>query len=111
MDRTFCLACGFILDPEVGYADLGIMPATTLADLPENWKCPVCGAGKIMYVLLEENQREVAARHRHMATVSAWKCLVCNYIQKGTTQPEKCPVCEAAAFFVKESCGQETTAD
>jgi rubredoxin len=27
----------------------GILPGTPFEDLPDDWKCPVCGAGKHMF--------------------------------------------------------------
>ncbi len=34
------------LRPEKGDADGGIKPGTAFEDLPDDWVCPVCGAGK-----------------------------------------------------------------
>ena len=41
-----CLQCGFEYDEELGWPDDGIAPGTLFADLPEDWVCPLCGAGK-----------------------------------------------------------------
>jgi rubredoxin len=41
-----CLVCGYIYDPELGDPDTGIAPGTAFEDIPEDWVCPVCGAGK-----------------------------------------------------------------
>jgi len=46
MDVYECVICGYVYDPSVGYAELGIKAGTSFADLPEDWICPVCGAGK-----------------------------------------------------------------
>lgn len=45
MDKYRCVICGYVYDPEKG---AGIMhPAgTAFEDLPDIWKCPVCGAPK-----------------------------------------------------------------
>ncbi len=45
-DRWRCRVCGYVYDPEVGDKEAGIPPGTAFADLPEDWVCPVCGAGK-----------------------------------------------------------------
>ena len=34
--------------------------------------------------------------------MKAWQCVVCNYIHKGNTPPEKCPVCNVPATKFKE---------
>jgi rubredoxin len=46
MDRYVCTVCGYVYDPEKGDPDNGINPGTSFADLPEDWVCPICGAGK-----------------------------------------------------------------
>ena len=40
-----CL-CGYIYDEAVGDPDNGIAAGTKWDDLPENFTCPLCGAGK-----------------------------------------------------------------
>lgn len=46
MERYRCTICGYIYDPEKGDSDSGIKPGTSFEDLPDEWVCPVCGAGK-----------------------------------------------------------------
>lgn len=41
-----CLVCGYIYDPSVGDIDNGVPAGTTFVDIPEDWVCPECGAGK-----------------------------------------------------------------
>ena len=41
-----CLRCGWIYDPAEGDPDGGIKPGTPFKDIPNSWKCPVCGASK-----------------------------------------------------------------
>lgn len=41
-----CSICGFQYDPEEGDPALGIPPGTPFEDLPEDYKCPICNAGK-----------------------------------------------------------------
>jgi rubredoxin len=41
-----CLICGWIYDKALGAPDHGIAPGTPWADVPMNWTCPECGAGK-----------------------------------------------------------------
>lgn len=38
--------CGYIYDEAVGDADQGIAAGTKWADLPDDFTCPLCGAGK-----------------------------------------------------------------
>jgi flavin reductase (DIM6/NTAB) family NADH-FMN oxidoreductase RutF/rubredoxin len=41
-----CKLCGYDYDPAVGDPDNGIPPGTPFEELPDDWECPVCGAGK-----------------------------------------------------------------
>ncbi len=46
MKKYVCTVCGYVYDPATGDPDSGIQPGTAFADIPEDWVCPVCGAGK-----------------------------------------------------------------
>jgi rubredoxin len=46
MELYKCVICGYIYDPEQGDASGGIEPGTPFIDLPADYICPVCGAGK-----------------------------------------------------------------
>lgn len=41
-----CKICGFQYNPEEGDPTAGIPPGTPFEDLPEDYKCPICNAGK-----------------------------------------------------------------
>jgi rubredoxin len=41
--------CGFIFNPERGDRKGKIPKGVKFEELPEDWKCPVCGAGKKMF--------------------------------------------------------------
>lgn len=44
--KMTCDICGYEYNPEVGDPDNGIVAGTAFEDLPDDWVCPVCGAGK-----------------------------------------------------------------
>jgi rubredoxin len=44
-----CTVCGYIYDPAVGDPDNDIAPGTPFEDLPQEWVCPECGAGKDLF--------------------------------------------------------------
>jgi flavin reductase (DIM6/NTAB) family NADH-FMN oxidoreductase RutF/rubredoxin len=46
MQNYVCEVCGYVYDPEQGDPDNGVEPGTAFEDLPDDWVCPVCGAGK-----------------------------------------------------------------
>ncbi|MDD4985396.1 MAG: rubredoxin [Dehalococcoidales bacterium] len=41
-----CTVCGYVYDPELGDPEGDIAPGTPFDELPDDWVCPVCGAGK-----------------------------------------------------------------
>ncbi len=41
-----CEVCGYEYDPAIGDPENGIPPGTPFEDLPDDWFCPICGAGK-----------------------------------------------------------------
>ncbi len=45
-----CELCGYEYNPVEGDSDNGIAPNTDFEDLPEDWVCPLCGAGKEDFV-------------------------------------------------------------
>lgn len=47
------MLCGWTYDPEKGDPANGIEPGTAWEDLPDDWKCPLCGAGKDMFKAVE----------------------------------------------------------
>jgi rubredoxin len=46
MQKYECVICGYIYDPAEGDPDNGVDPGTAFADIPDDWVCPLCGAGK-----------------------------------------------------------------
>jgi rubredoxin len=49
MQEWRCIICQYIYDPAAGDPDNGVPPGTSFEDVPENWLCPLCGAGKDMF--------------------------------------------------------------
>ncbi|MFI3302461.1 MAG: rubredoxin [Rikenellaceae bacterium] len=43
MEKQICNVCHYIYDPAVGDPDNGVAPNTPFEELPEGWRCPVCG--------------------------------------------------------------------
>ena len=48
-----CVLCGFVYDESEGLPDEGIAPGTRWEDVPEDWACPDCGAGKSDFDMIE----------------------------------------------------------
>jgi rubredoxin len=52
MTKAKCKICGYIYDPEVGEERKNVAPNTDWPDVPKNFRCPSCGAGKKAFVEL-----------------------------------------------------------
>lgn len=46
MKKYVCTICGYVYDEAEGDPENNIAPGTKWEDLPEDWVCPLCGAGK-----------------------------------------------------------------
>ncbi|MDD3920621.1 MAG: rubredoxin [Eubacteriales bacterium] len=46
MKKYVCSVCGYVYDEAEGDPDNGVAAGTKWEDVPEDWTCPVCGAGK-----------------------------------------------------------------
>ena len=52
-DELECLICGYVYDEATGSPDEGLPPGTLWKDVPLFWRCPVCGAGKEDFEMVE----------------------------------------------------------
>lgn len=48
--RYLCVPCGYIYDETLGDPDSGIKPGTRFEDIPEDWRCPICGVSKSDFI-------------------------------------------------------------
>ncbi len=85
MQKWKCTVCGYIHEGD---------------EPPE--KCPVCGADRSLFVLLDAEGTDEAAspispkvEQPEGDADSRWRCTVCGYIHTGSSPPDKCPVCGA----------------
>lgn len=53
-DEEVCKVCGWIYDEALGDPDNGIAPGTKWEDLPDDFKCPLCGVGKDDFEIMED---------------------------------------------------------
>jgi rubredoxin len=54
MRKYRCAYCAHVYDESLGDPDSGIAPGTRYEDIPDDWLCPECGAGKSDYLLIED---------------------------------------------------------
>jgi rubredoxin len=48
-----CVICGWVYDEAAGLPEEGIAPGTRWADVPADWRCPLCDVGKDEFALVE----------------------------------------------------------
>jgi len=48
-----CLICGWIYNEEEGLPEEGIAAGTRFADIPEDWRCPLCDVSKSEFAVVE----------------------------------------------------------
>jgi rubredoxin len=53
MKSYMCVICGYVYEEEKGRPEDGIPPGTRWEDVPENWKCPDCGAAKSDFEMIQ----------------------------------------------------------
>ena len=53
MKKWMCLNCGWVYDEAIGYVEGQIAPGTRWEDVPDDFKCPECGAAKAEFEMIE----------------------------------------------------------
>ncbi len=53
MDKYRCVICGYIYDPAEGEPQAGIDPGTSFENLPVDYICPICAAGKDEFLIYD----------------------------------------------------------
>lgn len=48
-----CVICGWVYDEATGYPEDGLAPGTRWADIPADWRCPLCDVGKDEFAMVE----------------------------------------------------------
>lgn len=54
MTKYICEVCGWIYDPAQGDSEGGIAAGTSFEKIPDDWVCPVCGADKSSFSVVED---------------------------------------------------------
>lgn len=54
MKKYKCTVCGYIYDPAKGDPDNNVNPGTAFDKIPDEWVCPICGAGKDVFEETDE---------------------------------------------------------
>ncbi len=106
MEKYICSICGFIYDEVRGIPEAGIAPGTSWANLPEDWVCPICGAGKSEFqkhgapaVSAEKKTAPATAVNADMKELSPLEIsALCSNLARGCEKQYKA---EEAALFTE----------
>lgn len=86
MKKMICSVCSYTYDEAKGIPEAGIAPGTKWEALPEDWKCPLCGAGK------EAFQEKTAAKQS-----TAQEQLEKPHVEKELSAMEMSIICSSLA--------------
>jgi len=85
--KMICSVCSYTYDESKGIPEAGIAPGTKWEDLPEEWKCPLCGAGKEAF---REKKEEAAANAEELPKLHVEKelsamemSIICSNLARG----------------------------
>jgi len=53
LKQWVCVICGWVYDEAAGAPGDGLAPGTRWADVPDDWRCPLCDVGKVDFALVE----------------------------------------------------------
>lgn len=53
MKTYVCELCSYEYNSKLGDPDNGVAPGTDFEDIPEDWVCPLCGASKDDFEIVE----------------------------------------------------------
>ncbi len=53
MQSWLCTICQYVYDPAQGDPENGVAAGTPFEQLPADWVCPICGAGKEVFTAIE----------------------------------------------------------
>ncbi len=99
MKQMVCSICSYVYDEAKGIPEAGIPETTKWEDLPADWKCPWCGAGKDAFheknIINEEN---VEKPHVDKELSAIEMSIICSNLAKGC---EKQYLYEQAELFSK----------
>lgn len=109
MKQMICSICSYTYDESVGIPDAGIAPGTKWEDLPEDWKCPWCGAGKDAFREKQEAvsvsaEQQVQKPHVEKELSALEMSITCSNLARGCEKqylPEEAEAFKKLADFFK----------
>lgn len=50
-----CSYCGYVYSPRLGNPSQGVLPGLDFSEIPDGWRCPVCGKDKDTFGLFNQS--------------------------------------------------------
>ncbi|HJA25785.1 MAG TPA: rubredoxin [Candidatus Fournierella merdigallinarum] len=102
MKTYVCSVCGYVYEEEKGIPSAGIAPGTRWEELPADWVCPLCGAGKSAFkekgAAAPAPAPDTAAPQPERELSAMEVSILCSNLARGC---EKQYLAEQAAAFAK----------
>ncbi|MCF7834855.1 rubredoxin [Candidatus Gracilibacteria bacterium] len=54
-----CNPCAYVYNEQLGDPEGGIAPGTKRENIPNNWKCPICGVGKDQFTMIVRENKKI----------------------------------------------------
>lgn len=106
MKQYVCSVCSYTYDESKGIPEAGIAPGTKWEDLPSDWKCPWCGAGKEAFKEKGAAAAAVAEKPHVEREMSPMEMsIVCSNLARGCEKqylPEQAAAFEKLAAFFRQ---------
>ena len=86
MKQYVCSICSYTYDEAKGIPEAGIAPGTKWEELPEDWKCPLCGADKAQFKEKGEQAKqtsEMEKPHVEKALSAMEMSIICSNLARG----------------------------
>ncbi|MCK4753144.1 MAG: rubredoxin [Planctomycetes bacterium] len=83
-EKYKCMKCEYIYDPFFGDPEGGIEPGVSFENLPEDWVCPICGAGKHEKMVpipeTERRKKKLNLFVKQLFGRERYRCFRCGYV-------------------------------
>jgi len=114
MKRYVCPVCGYVYDGAKGARDAA--PGTAWADVPDQWKCPRCGAAKVKFAPEEPAAPgdKAAVRSAEESMTDGARSALCSNLARGCGKqylPEEAALFTELAEFFAAAAGPAGGAD
>jgi len=117
MAQYVCSICSYVYDEASGIPDAGIAPGTRWEAIPDDWKCPICGAGKDAFYQKEDapsGKPKTEKPHVDKALSPMEMSIICSNLARGCEKqylPEQSEGFRKLAEFFRTKAETPKTSD